>query len=282
MCKAIHISDLHGNKEKYNKLFDYIRNNLPEIVFIGGDIYPSFKSIRNSNDDFFEDFFVFNFEILKSELKDNYPFICVILGNDDPATEEERFKKQEYQDLWHYLNCEKIRYNKYTIYGYPFVPPTPFLYKDWELYDVSRYVDPGCLHPIEGKREINPGRDIEFATIKKDLENLTANDDMINAVFLFHSPPYNTNLDRAALDNRFFEHVPLDVHVGSIAIREFIESQQPLLTLHGHIHESTTLTGNWKEIIGRTQCFNAATEQNNLSLIEFDLENLNKAKRKIF
>ncbi|MDD3860202.1 MAG: hypothetical protein PHW83_08380 [Bacteroidales bacterium] len=282
MCKAIHISDLHGNREKFSKLFDYIRKELPEIVFIGGDIYPSFKNIRNSNDDFFEDLIVFNFEILKKELKNNYPFICVILGNDDPATEEERFKKQEYQDLWHYLNCEKIRYNKYTIYGYPYVPPTPFLYKDWELYDVSRYVDPGCLHPIEGKREINPGRDIEFATIKKDLENLTANDDMTNAVFLFHSPPYNTNLDRAALDNRFFEHVPLDVHVGSIAIREFIESQQPLLTLHGHIHESTTLTGNWKEIIGRTQCFNAATEQNNLSLIEFDLENLNKAKRKIF
>ncbi|NCU32988.1 MAG: Sapep family Mn(2+)-dependent dipeptidase, partial [Candidatus Moranbacteria bacterium] len=65
------------------KLFDYIRKELPEIVFIGGDIYPSFKNIRNSNDDFFEDLIVFNFEILKKELKNNYPFICVILGNDD-------------------------------------------------------------------------------------------------------------------------------------------------------------------------------------------------------
>ncbi|HNQ67766.1 MAG TPA: metallophosphoesterase [Bacteroidales bacterium] len=282
MCKAVHTSDLHGKKEIYGKLFTYIKNEVPDIVFLGGDLYPSFRDMQNQNDDFFEDFLVPNFTNLKQELKDKYPIICIILGNDDPAPEEKKFKKPEYCNLWNYINCGKLKYKKYTIYGYSYIPPTPFLYKDWELYDVSRYVDPGCVHPTEGIRSIDPGRDIDFASIKKDLEDLTANQNLENAIFLFHSPPYKTNLDRAALDNKFVDYIPLDVNVGSIAIKELIESRQPLLTLHGHIHESTTLTGHWKEIIGKTYCFNAATELKALSIIEFDLDNFNNAIRKIY
>jgi hypothetical protein len=45
----------------------------------------------------------------------------------------------------------------------------------------------------------------------------------------------------------WFDHVPLDVHVGSVAVRRFIEDRRPLLTLHGHIPESALLTGSWRE-----------------------------------
>jgi Icc-related predicted phosphoesterase len=41
--------------------------------------------------------------------------------------------------------------------------------------------------------------------------------------------------------------------VGSTAIREFIERHQPLLALHGHVHESRAA-----ERIGRTLCLNPA------------------------
>jgi len=34
------------------------------------------------------------------------------------------------------------------------VPPTPFLLKDWEKYDVSAYVDPGCVSPEEGYHRV--------------------------------------------------------------------------------------------------------------------------------
>ncbi|HOZ29485.1 MAG TPA: metallophosphoesterase [Bacteroidales bacterium] len=282
MCKAIHISDLHGDTKKYGKLFDYIRLELPDIVLIGGDLYPSYKNLQKSNQNFLTEYLIPNFEVLKDELNENYPLICMILGNDDPATEEDEIKNAAHQGLWHYINQNKIKYKEYTIYGYSYIPPTPFLNKDWELYDVSRYVDPGCTHPTEGIRSINPGRDIEFATIKKDLENLIVDDDLSKTIFLFHSPPYSTNLDRAALDDKFVDHIPLDVHVGSIAIKEFIELRKPMLTLHGHIHESTTITGSWKEKIGASHCFNAATELNLLSVIEFELKNLSNAKRKLY
>ena len=114
---------------------------------------------------------------------------------------------------------------------------------------------------------------------KNDLEILTENEDLSNAIFLFHSPPYKTNLDRAALDGVNVDHVPMDVHVGSIAIKRFIEDKQPYITLHGHIHESTRLTGLWKEQIGNTISFNAAHDGPKLSLIIFDLENVLEATR---
>ncbi|HRE12434.1 MAG TPA: hypothetical protein PLN22_16600, partial [Ignavibacteria bacterium] len=54
------------------------------------------------------------------------------------------------------------------------------------------------------------------------------------------------------------------------AIRKFIEKYQPLVTLHGHLHESTDITGKWGDRIGETYCFNAAHSGNELAIIEFD------------
>ena len=99
------------------------------------------------------------------------------------------------------------------------------------------------------------------------------------AVFLFHTPPYQTKLDRAALDGQATDHAPLDVHVGSVAVRRFIERGQPLLTLHGHIHESARLTGSWRDRLGRTHMFSAAHDGPELALVRFDLRDLDSATR---
>ena len=44
---------------------------------------------------------------------------------------------------------------------------------------------------------------------------------------------------------------PRIVSVGSAAVRELIERYQPLLSLHGHIHESRAIAK-----IGKTTCVN--------------------------
>ena len=165
------------------------------------------------------------------------------------------------------------------VFGYSFVPPTPFQNKDWEKYDVSRYVDPGCIHPTEGFRTTEITEDIEYATIQKDLEVLTENEDLSKSVFLFHSPPYQTLLDRADLDGKMIDYVPLDVNIGSIAMKRFILEKQPKITLHGHVHESSRLTGFWKQKINNTMAFNAAYDQPELSLIKFLLEEPEKSER---
>jgi Icc-related predicted phosphoesterase len=75
------------------------------------------------------------------------------------------------------------------------------------------------------------------------------------------------------------DNTPLDIHAGSIAIRRFIEKRQPLITLHGHIHESTRITGSWRERLGRTWAFSAAHEGAELALVRFDPTEPEKATR---
>ncbi|MBI2071801.1 MAG: hypothetical protein HYT81_01985, partial [Gemmatimonadetes bacterium] len=94
-------------------------------------------------------------------------------------------------------------------------------------------------------------------------------------------PPFDTALDRAGLDSRSVDHVPLDVHVGSIAVRQFIETRQPPVSLHGHVHESARLTGRWSERIGRTHAFSAAHDGPELALVRFDPDNLERASREL-
>jgi Icc-related predicted phosphoesterase len=65
--------------------------------------------------------------------------------------------------------------------------------------------------------------------------------DMGRAIFNFHAPPYGTGLDEApALDDtlRPMHGGAVMKPVGSTAVRDAILKHQPLLSVHGHIHES--------------------------------------------
>ena len=267
------VSDLHGHLSKYQKLFQVILAERPAAVLMGGDLLPNEISYRADESDggFIQSVLVNGFEEVKRQLSLAYPEVLLILGNDDPRAEEADLVQTESLDLWNYIHFRKVESGAFTVYGYACVPPTPFLLKDWERYDVSRYVDPGCISPEEGYRSIpiSPNK-IRHATIQADLEKLVYDADLSQSIFLFHSPPYQTTLDRAVLDGRMIDNVPLDVHVGSIAIRRFIMARQPMITLHGHIHESARLTGSWRERLGQTWAFSAAHDGPELALIRFD------------
>ena len=60
-----------------------------------------------------------------------------------------------------------------------------------------------------------------------------------------------------------------------------LEQRQPMLTLHGHIHESARLSGEWKIRIGRTVCINGAHDGPELALVRFDLESPSAATREL-
>jgi uncharacterized protein len=64
---------------------------------------------------------------------------------------------------------------------------------------------------------------------------------MENAIFNIHVPPYGTGLDSAPeleSGTSLKRGGTISVPVGSYAVRDAILSYQPLLSLHGHIHES--------------------------------------------
>jgi Icc-related predicted phosphoesterase len=280
------VSDLHGVAERYQRLFHIVSAERPEALFIGGDFLPlgfaRSKFTRIFPQDFISDYLVKQLVRLRNELKDAYPRIFLIMGNDDPRSDEATVLEAQAREVWEYVHGRKVEFNSFIVYGYAYVPPTPFRLKDWERYDVSRYVDPGCISPEEGVRSF-PSSDQEkkYATIQNDLTHLAAEENLDRAIFLFHAPPYNTKLDVAALEGKKIDHVPLDQHVGSIAIRRFIESRQPLLTLHGHIHESAGLSRSWRDLIGRTHCLSAAHNGPELALVRFDPDNLEAATRQL-
>lgn len=280
------VSDLHGKESRYEKLFQAIKLEKPGLVLVGGDILPSgmLKNILKQTDyyDFLGAYLKPNLKKLKHQLGDEYPCLGVILGNDDPRSQEEALIQLQHENILHYLHFKKIKYQDFTIAGYSFVPPTPFRLKDWERYDVSRFVDHGSLPPDEGFRTIEISySEIECSTIQKDLALLTEGMIPQKTIMLFHAPPYDSWLDRAALDGIMFGHVPLDVHVGSIAIQRFIADKQPFITLHGHIHESSRITGHWKQYFGDTKSFSAAYDGEELSLVKIDLSHPENALREL-
>lgn len=268
-------SDLHGQAKRYSKLLASIADEKPAVVLLGGDLLPSgltaLRTHTKPQQEFIQDFLVARFDKLRARLGSAYPRVFVILGNDDPRTEEDSVAQGAARGVWEYVHERRASADGHDVYGYACVPPTPFLLKDWERYDVSRHVDPGCVSPEEGQRTVPVAENqVRYGTIQEDLTVLFGDRSLKRAVCLFHAPPYKTNLDRAALDGMKVDQAPLDVHVGSVAIRRFIEERQPLLTLHGHIHESARLTGSWREQIGRTHCFSAAHDGPELALVRFD------------
>jgi Icc-related predicted phosphoesterase len=284
MTRCLFVSDLHGSVEGYRKLFRTISEETPTAVFLGGDLLPTaLASLAGGEpgfEDFVTEFLLVEFELLKKEMGRSYPHVFAILGNDDGRYLEPSMAAGDARGVWEYVHMKKSALGDFRVYGYSCIPPSPFFLKDWEKYDVSRFVDPGSLSIEEGEHSVPVDPvEVRSSTIKDDLADLAGKDDVSNAIFLFHAPPYRTNLDRAALDGKSVEHVPLDVHVGSIAVRRFIEARQPLVTLHGHVHESARLTGLWRDRIGRTHAFSAAHDGRELALVRFSPEDPESAVR---
>ena len=278
-------SDLHGDADRYEKLSSVILEERPAALFLGGDLLPGPVQMLASDflhTDFVNDFLFRRFMEVKLALGDDYPEVYLVLGNDDGRFEELAMLDAAARGVWHYAHGRGTPMGPFTVYGYSYVPPTPFRLKDWERYDVSRFVDPGCVHPWEGSHSIPiPRNELMYSTISEDLDLLTGEDDMSGAIMLFHSPPYDTCLDRAALDGRMVDHVPMDVHVGSIAILRFIMKRQPMMTLHGHVHESARLTGEWKTRMGETWALGAAHDGPELALVRFSTEDPGSATREL-
>ncbi|MEM4474313.1 MAG: metallophosphoesterase, partial [Candidatus Bathyarchaeia archaeon] len=100
-------------------------------------------------------------------------------------------------------------------------------------------------------------RECSEEELAKKIDRLVSQiDNMKNAIFNFHVPPYGTNLDLAyKLSKDLVPSINEMVNVGSTAVLNAIKEHQPLLGLHGHIHESRAA-----QKIGRTLCINPGSE----------------------
>jgi uncharacterized protein len=102
--------------------------------------------------------------------------------------------------------------------------------------------------------------------------------DMERAIFNFHAPPYGTGLDEApALDAnlRPMHGGAVMKAVGSTAVRDAIMKHQPMLSVHGHIHESRAI-----KKMGRTLAINPGSVYGD-GVLQGALIELNAKKGKV-
>jgi len=102
--------------------------------------------------------------------------------------------------------------------------------------------------------------------------------DMGRAIFNFHAPPYGTGLDEApALDEnlRPTHGGAVMKPVGSMAVRDAILKHQPMLSVHGHIHESRAI-----KRLGRTLAINPGSVYGD-GVLQGALLELDKKKAKV-
>jgi uncharacterized protein len=127
----------------------------------------------------------------------------------------------------------------------------------------------------------NCPRDVEESELAQRLTAVVEQvEDPSWAMFNFHCPPYDSQIDqgpRLDEDMRLRQTAGgIEMHaVGSTACREVIERYQPLMGLHGHLHESR---GTFK--IGRTICVNPGSEYTE-GVLRGAIIDVHERKRKI-
>jgi Icc-related predicted phosphoesterase len=111
--------------------------------------------------------------------------------------------------------------------------------------------------------------------IGEDLNQLPKPIGPKKAIYMMHSPPFGTKLD----------FIQGGKSAGSRSIKTFIEGNQPLLTLHGHIHESPEVSGAYFDRIGETISINpgqsswSTRDIIKLHAVTFEMENVEETLR---
>ena len=268
----VYTSDLHGNKELYQELFELAEQRKAQAVIIGGDMLPIHGPFHHSLQE--QQDFIFSYlqQIIEDFLsRTPQATVYAMLGNDDWQASNTHLGILEEKGLLRMLHAAAHDLGEgYKLIGYGHVPPTPFTIKDGERRDLHKdVVEPqrctACLS--QGGRIVVVDPRHYFANLmsmEEELEQLPKGEDPGRTVYVMHSPPFHTNLDRL-FDGRW---------VGSRAIRAFIEKRQPYLTLHGHIHESSEISSTYWDRIGETICINPGQSNEELYGVVFELKDI--------
>jgi Icc-related predicted phosphoesterase len=247
----VYASDLHGNRESYDRLFDLDA----DAVVLGGDLLPHTKGTLERRVEAQQ---AFARDYLSARFASRPCFW--IAGNDDWAAALPLLEGKGTA-----IHGRAVPFlDGYWIAGCAHVPVTPFGMKDHDRFDSEGWTprsDPQRFLFSAGGAVVN-GTIEELrsrGTIAADLERLAELSDPARTVYVTHSPPWGTSLDR------LYDGRP----VGSRAIRAFIERRRPPLTLHGHVHESAGV-----DRLGGTVSVNPGDSLGTLRAVKVDLGNL--------
>lgn len=259
--KFLYSTDLHGDRDKYNALFNLAKNLEIKTLHIGADFLPKggcnlYKGQKNFIQTFFKKWL--------SKCEDQGIDVLVFFGNDDVYTNKDLFRK-------HHTLLDEVPYEKdgliFKAYGY--VPDYPFGLKSACKLDFRGWTRPSYISEpveVESKGKIYRIPDIkkyfeDKTTIEDDVEPLEGGD---NVIYSFHCPPYGLDLDVCYSGKR----------VGSKSIHHWIWKKQPLLVLCGHIHESYTKSGVWKNCVKESMVIQPG-QGKELAFVEIEIDGKN-------
>jgi Icc-related predicted phosphoesterase len=242
-------SDLHGQGRLYEELVALTATRRPRAVLIGGDLGPHAGGADGVGHQrvFLEGALVEFARRLREASPDTE--LLLLMGNDDWAANLDCLERHD-GSLWRLIHGRAATVDGTPVAGLSWVPITPFGIKDWERWEDGGEETPGRLDGwISAGGTVRPHRfdpARREPTIAAALEELSALTPPADTVFVLHSPPRDTHCDM----------IGSRLHVGSRAIRSFIERHQPPLVLSGHIHESPRVSSSWRDALGDTVVVN--------------------------
>ena len=265
--KMMVLSDPHQNDEKWELLCNAVREVRPEVVAIAGDLFPKGNGILSHIS------FVDNLREYGRIIRAEGVELVVIPGNDENQNVVPALEQGDVDGLWHYVADRVKRVKGYDFCGCPWVKDHPFGYKYWVVAQKPGdiYINPFQLSGpllINSDNEIVPIDDYHaFLAARPAMSELLADmaaqvEDLSKSIWLIHDPPAGLELDVCGTGAR----------VGSGAVTDFLSEYQPLMSVHGHIHESPVVNGNiWWGKIGRTLCIQAGQPDGPLHYATFEL-----------
>ncbi len=242
-------SDLHGQSSLYEQVLAVTTTLAPDAVIIGGDLCPHHAGVEGLR---LQRVFLQGFLVeFARRLREASPAtrLLLLMGNDDWADNSDCLEAH-HSELWFSLHGRATEIGGVRVAGLSWVPITPFGMKDWERWDDGLDETPGRLEgTISRGGELLPHTFDPAArrpTIAAALDELATLSPPGQTLLVSHSPARDTRCDLTAGRN----------HVGSRALRSYVERHQPPLVLSGHIHESPRISGTWRDLIGATTVVN--------------------------
>jgi Icc-related predicted phosphoesterase len=283
------VTDVHGSDLCFRKFVNAGKYYNAKVLILGGDITGKMiVTLVNQGNGTYRSNFTGSEIILNSKdeadafaksLRDSgfYPYFTepneIEEMNNNKAAVDKLFKHLMVESIrgWMHLAEERLRGTGISCF---ISPGNDDIFEIDEALNSSTYV----INPeekvvdIDGGHEMitlgytnhtpwNSPREVDEEVLEQKIERMASNlKDPSKAIWNIHVPPINTPIDQAPKLDATLKPIlsggqTVWIPAGSSATRKSIEKYQPLVGIHGHIHESKGIVK-----IGRTICFNPGSE----------------------
>jgi uncharacterized protein len=286
--KLFYATDIHGSERCFRKFINAGAFYGADVLIMGGDVTG--KMIVPIVEEAAGRFAAEIFGRTRRFGEDELPAIQKLVGDAgyyaarmgpdeleelhaDPAKVQAAFRRLMSETVTRWLDFaeERLAGTQTVCLVSPGNDDQPFI--DELLSSSDRVINPeGRVVPLPGDLELvslgfsnrtpwDSPRELDEPELLARIDSIAAQVTRPDrTIFNLHVPPKDSSLDEAIILNPDLSPVIRNGSavvggVGSTAVREAIERHQPLLGLHGHIHESRGLAK-----VGRTTVFNPGSE----------------------